>query len=212
MINAKAKETLKNVYSGKIYANEEVLAEALERAVQGPIETFKVGRNLSCAELEKEYESRGLVPAGVLVLGELCETNQKESGTYIASQWRDRSGEYCYAAFYRWGGDDRSVNVSRGALDWDDSWVFAGVRKFGAQNSVSQPSHSDTLPLEKLTGEITFDLRTGLVELRSSVNADPQLHILLCKAYEQKIEEARSKGRQEIIDNMTRAIEKFARG
>lgn len=107
------------------YVDEDVLKTGPDQT--GTIETFTVGKYLSDADLEKEYESRGLVPASPEQLVEYVHPDFKEK--YLGTHWKDEDGNWCFAAFSRWGGDERGVSVHRGGSDWSDRWWFAGVRK-----------------------------------------------------------------------------------
>lgn len=93
---------------------------------------FKLGRNISDADLDKEYNLRGLKPADPCSLAAVNEADpaladEHPNGTH----WKDVDGRYCYAAFDRWSGGARFVLVRRGDGDgdWRDDWSFAGVRK-----------------------------------------------------------------------------------
>lgn len=84
---------------------------------------------ISNDDLEKEFELRGLKPADPVSVAAVNEADpafadEKPHGTH----WKDAKGNWCCAAFGRWG-DRRGVYVSRNGSDWDDSWWFAGVRK-----------------------------------------------------------------------------------
>lgn len=138
-------KTLKERYSGKIYADEKVLKNAPVNKKQGELEFFNLGKYVSCDELGKEYESRGLIPADVYALASWNEEHKDDERKYFATQWKDADGNYCYAAFDRWGGE-RYVDVGRDGLDWDDYWWFAGVRK---SSTLDTSALSDPLSLEK---------------------------------------------------------------
>ena len=80
-------------------------------------------------DLEKEFELRGLKPADPISVAAVNEANpafadERPHGTH----WRDTKGNWCYAAFDRWGGG-RGVSVNRSGSGWDGLWWFAGVRK-----------------------------------------------------------------------------------
>ena len=90
---------------------------------------FKVGRYINDADLDKEYELRGLTPADPYTLAAFNEVDpafadDRPNGTH----WKDSSGKWCCALFYRWD-DERSVHVYRRGNDWYDVWWFAGFRK-----------------------------------------------------------------------------------
>lgn len=87
---------------------------------------YKNGK-ISCDAVAAEYEKRGLVPDPMAQAAD----NQDDAfadKTPNGCQWKDKDGNYCYAAFSRWGGR-RRVGVHRFDDDWDGSWSFAGVRK-----------------------------------------------------------------------------------
>ncbi len=90
---------------------------------------FKVGRYLSDADLDKEYDLRGLKPADPFSLGavneaDLAFADEHPNGTH----WQDANGKWCYAAFLRWH-VGRLVLVDRDDDGWSDDWFFGGVRK-----------------------------------------------------------------------------------
>ena len=91
---------------------------------------FKLGRWVSDDDLEKEFELRGLVPQDPYSLAKVNQddptfADEKPNGTH----WKDKNGNWCFAAFYRWYGGERSVSVYRSNDDWSDGWWFAGRRK-----------------------------------------------------------------------------------
>lgn len=90
---------------------------------------FKVGWYINDADLEKEYESRGLSPVDPYSLAAVNEADQTFADQYPnGTHWQDADGNWCYAAFSRYHGE-RRVNVSRDSNDWHGHWWFAGVRK-----------------------------------------------------------------------------------
>lgn len=83
---------------------------------------------ISDDDLEKEFESRGLKPADPISVAAVNEADpafadEKPHGTH----WKDAKGNWCYAAFNRFG-VKREVNVYRVDYVWNDDWWFAGVR------------------------------------------------------------------------------------
>ena len=91
---------------------------------------FKLGRYVSDADLEKEYELRGLKPADSYSLAVINEADPAFADDHPnGTHWKDANGNWCYAAFYQWSDDERYVIVDRFDDDWDDYWFFAGVRK-----------------------------------------------------------------------------------
>lgn len=90
---------------------------------------FKLNGYVSDADLEKEYELRGLVPADPYSLAAVNEADpafadEHPNGTH----WKDGGDNWCYATFRRWD-DVRGVYVGRGDDDWGGVWFFAGLRK-----------------------------------------------------------------------------------
>lgn len=90
---------------------------------------FQVGRYVSDAELQKEYELRGLRPADPYSLAKVNEDDPSFVDEYPnGTHWQDADGRWCFAAFRRWN-DERRVGVDRYDYDWYDGWWFAGVCK-----------------------------------------------------------------------------------
>lgn len=123
----------------KQYVDKEVVKNApiLNLKKGAVIEFFSVGRYTSDDELEKEYESRGLIPADLISLTKYNIdnpkfTDNKSNGTH----WKDADGKWCFATFRRWLGE-RDVHVRRSGSGWCDGWFFAGVRKSNLRNSKS---------------------------------------------------------------------------
>lgn len=141
-------KTLKDIYIGKIHADDEVLKNAPRNKKQGELEFFSLGEYVSDDDLEKEYKSRGLMPADLYALAAWNEEHKDDGRKYFATHWKDKDGNWCFAAFGRWGGDGRGVFVLRSDGDeWSGRWWFGGVRKDSSSRLEPKPS-SDTLPLE----------------------------------------------------------------
>jgi len=90
---------------------------------------FNLGRYVNNADLDKEYEVRGLKPVDPYSLAAVNENDpafadQKPNATH----WKDSNDKWCYTAFDRWN-DGRIVGVNRNDDDWSGDWWFAGVRK-----------------------------------------------------------------------------------
>jgi hypothetical protein len=90
---------------------------------------FKIGRYVSDADLDKEYELRGLKPADPYSLAAVNEADpafadEHPNGTH----WKDADDNWCFATFHRWGGG-RGVDVYRLGSGWRGDWFFAGLRK-----------------------------------------------------------------------------------
>ncbi len=127
-----------------LYAYNEVV-ENLPKKQEGVLEFFKLDRYVSEYDLEKEYTQRDLIPADPYHLI-ATSTERLDEMKFVATHWKDAKGNWCCAAFRRWG-DEREVNVLRNDYDWLDRWWFAGVRKSDLGNFETKNS-SDSLPLE----------------------------------------------------------------
>ena len=90
---------------------------------------FKLGRYISDADLDKEYELRGLKPADPYTLAAVNEADPAFADDHPNStHWEDVDGKWCYAAFDRLD-DERGVDVDRSGGEWGGAWWFAGCRK-----------------------------------------------------------------------------------
>jgi hypothetical protein len=90
---------------------------------------FKLGRWISDADLEKEYELRGLIPADSYSQTAVNEADpafadEHPNGTH----WKDAQGNWCFSAFGGWDGG-RRVSVRRSGSEWRGGWWFAGLRR-----------------------------------------------------------------------------------
>lgn len=90
---------------------------------------FTLGRYVGDADLDKEYELRGLKPADPYTLAQVntddpALADNRPNGTH----WQNAEGKWCFATFRRWYGE-RDVYVSVRGYEWDVRWWFAGVRK-----------------------------------------------------------------------------------
>ena len=127
--NRSAKEALKA--TGR---NQYVDDSVLKTMPQGEGEDtevvfFKIGRQISMDNLEKEYALRGLKPADPYSQAAVNEADPAFADEHPnGTQWKDGDGKWCYAFFCR-GGDERNLFVDRLDFDWNDDWWFAGVRK-----------------------------------------------------------------------------------
>lgn len=90
---------------------------------------FKLGRWISDADLDKEYDLRGLKPADPYSLAAVNEADPAFADDHPnGTHWKDAAGKWCFASFYRWG-DERDVGVCRDDGGWFGYWWFAGLRK-----------------------------------------------------------------------------------
>ena len=87
---------------------------------------FKIGRSVSCVDLIKEYELRGLAPDHY-AQSAVNETDPAFADEHPnGTQWQNAKGEFCCLTFRRWYGKCH-VYCSRNDYDWNDYWWFAGV-------------------------------------------------------------------------------------
>lgn len=112
------------------YLNDEVVATMLQgTGDSADVHFFKLDRYISDNDLEKEYALRGLKPADPYALAAVNEADQAFADEHPnCTHWKDVDGNWCYAAFGRWG-DGRFVRVFRDDFEWSDDWWFAGVGK-----------------------------------------------------------------------------------
>lgn len=90
---------------------------------------FKLDRYISDPDLDREFELRGFKPADPYSIAAVNEADPAfADGHPNCTHWKDASGNWCYTAFYRWGGG-RSVGVGRNSSGWGGHWWFAGLRK-----------------------------------------------------------------------------------
>ena len=116
----------------KQYVDDSVVA-SMPRGEGREIEVyfFNVGRNLSDADLEKEYELRSLKPADPYSQSAVNEDDPDFADDYPnGTHWKDAQGNWCFTAFRDWVGFGRHVVVDRHDSDWEDfNLWFAGLRK-----------------------------------------------------------------------------------
>lgn len=107
------------------YIDDEVADSIKSSGITGEVELFKLNRYATPAELQTEYEKRGLVPDFFAVIDWMKE-NPKEldEKKYIAVQQSDNSD----LTFNRWD-DGRRVSCGRDGHGWRVGWWFSGVRK-----------------------------------------------------------------------------------
>ena len=137
--NRSAKEALEA--TGRNQYITDSVAKNMPKAENDEVEIilFKIGRQISDNDLDKEYELRGLKPADPYSLAALNEADpafadEHPNGTH----WKDADDKWCCAVFDRWLGE-RFVRVDRDGNDWDDCWWVAGVRK---STSTSETANS----------------------------------------------------------------------
>lgn len=92
----------------------------------GP-EAYKNGI-MSCEELNRQYELRGLKPDPRAQAADNAADPAFADQRPNACQWKDAQGNWRYAAFDRWY-DECGVDVDRDGYDWNVNWSFGGVRK-----------------------------------------------------------------------------------
>lgn len=117
----------------KIYSDPAIVA-AMPRGTKSRVRLhiFDIDKSkyrngvLSSADVAEEYRQRGL-RADVEALADYLKNNPAAADEkWLACQWVDADGNYCYATFCRWF-DGRGVSVDRDGKVWLDYWSFAGV-------------------------------------------------------------------------------------
>ena len=81
---------------------------------------------LSCKALDDEYKRLGLVPDPQAQIDDNAANPVFADKTPNACQWKDKDGNWCFAALGRCS-DGRMVRINRRANDWHGVWSFAGV-------------------------------------------------------------------------------------
>ena len=90
---------------------------------------FNVGHHITDAELDQEYELRGLKPADPYSVAAVNEADPEFSDTRPnCTHWKDANDKWCYVVFDRVD-DGHEVHVEQNNSYWDDYWWFAGLRK-----------------------------------------------------------------------------------
>ena len=94
-----------------------------------PLDLSKRGGHISDDDLEKEFESHGLLPEYPDNLADVNKADPAFADEHPnCTHWKDKNGKWCYAAFDRWDGE-RLVSVDRHHRGWDGRWWVAGRRK-----------------------------------------------------------------------------------
>ena len=111
------------------YVNNDTLANMPgEGAEEVDVFFFKLGTYVSVDQLDREYESRGLVHDPYAQAQVNADDPAFADEHPNGGQWRDSKGRACYITFDLRGGK-RYVLVFRRDYDWDASLWFGGVRK-----------------------------------------------------------------------------------
>lgn len=112
------------------YLNDSVVATMPQgEGDTAAVHFFKLDRYVSDADVEREYELRGLKPADPYALAAVNEADPAFADEHPnCTHWEDENGNWCYAAFYR-RDDDRFVFVDRNDGWGGVGWWFAGVGK-----------------------------------------------------------------------------------
>lgn len=117
------------------YVTDDVVAE-VEPSDAQEIEFVNIGEYVSASLLEEVLEKRGYELAHPYALALYAKEHPGfADGKSIATQWKDKQGEFCCAAFCDWDGD-RRVFVRRDSSGWDGHWYFACLRKHPALESL----------------------------------------------------------------------------
>lgn len=132
----------------KLYVTDDVVA-SVEPSDEQELEFISLGKYVSAADLESELAKQGYELAHPYALALYAKEHPDfADNKYIATQWKDKDGEFCCAAFFDWVGG-RGVSVFRYSDEWFDDWLFACLRKHPALgHSVSSPlSFSPSEPI-----------------------------------------------------------------
>lgn len=87
------------------------------------------GRYVSVNELEQEVEKMGFHLADPYSLAAVVREDSALADTYpLATQWRNKEGQTCFAIFDRWDGD-REMEVGWDDRVWGDDYWFACLCK-----------------------------------------------------------------------------------
>jgi hypothetical protein len=115
----------------KQYVNSDVvIAMPSGEGEEAEVIFFKLGKYVSDANLDKEYDLRGLKPADPYSLAAVNEADPAFADEHPnCTHWKDAKGKWCFATFNHWDDDGRSVSVYRCGNGWFGYWWFAGVRK-----------------------------------------------------------------------------------
>jgi len=121
----------------KQYVNDRVVA-TMSRGEGDEVELYffkpdalAYDRNgwISDADLEKQFELRGLKPADPYSLAVVNEADPVFADEHPnATHWKDAGDHWCFAAFNR-RSVGREVFVNRRDGKWSGGWSFAGLRK-----------------------------------------------------------------------------------
>lgn len=117
--------------TGRVRYTTDSVVSAMPRptVTEASVYFFNIGRDVSCADLYKEYELRGLEPVDPFTLAAVNKADPAFADSHPnATQWTDVNDKFCYEAFTRWG-DERGVRVYQFVGDWLGEWWFGGVRK-----------------------------------------------------------------------------------
>lgn len=127
--NQTPKEVL-NATGRTQYVNDSVVQEMPRgEGEEVNVVFFKVGRQISDDDLEKEYELRGLVPADTYSQSKVNEDYPGFADTHPnGTHWKNKKGQWCCSSFDGWGGE-RRMDVYQSDRGWCDDWWFAGLRK-----------------------------------------------------------------------------------
>lgn len=107
--------------------------ESLKSAPEGDgeVEFFTLSKHVSDDELEKEYESRGLIPASIRSLCELDIKNPEilDEKKHVVTHWKDGNGKLHFATFTTRDDGGRGVYISHFIGGWSGGWWFAAYKK-----------------------------------------------------------------------------------
>jgi hypothetical protein len=114
------------------YTSNGLVVKSMPRGKGDLVEVFffRLGRPISDANLEKEYELRGLKPADPYSLSAVNEVdNQFAEERPNITHWKNANGKWCFISFFCSGEGEGRVRVDQTDFDFDGTWWFAGIRK-----------------------------------------------------------------------------------
>ncbi len=119
-----------NATGRKQYINKSVVATMPQgKGDEADVVFFNLGRYIRDADLDKEYELRGLKPVDPFTLATVNEADSAFADDHPnGTHWKDVNGKWCFFTFSRWN-DERIMGCDRYENGWDVYWWFAGLRK-----------------------------------------------------------------------------------
>lgn len=139
----------------KQYVTDSVV-EGVEPAEAQELEFVKLDKYVEAKDLEGELAKLGYTLAHPYALAlYAAEHPEFADGKSIATQWQDKEGDYCYAAFDDWDGK-RNVRVGRSSDGWDDGWLFACSRQVSGPSTLGSLTLDSAIKMVKDAGFVIY--------------------------------------------------------